>query len=322
MHALPARQVRPLPVENGDLAWEDLVTYRKLMATTLGAVLAASILWPVDAQAQRRRVVRRAPVRSSVVVGVGVSPFYYRPYYRPFFYDPWFAYGYPYGWFPPPYGYGYGYGYPESSLRLQVEPKQTEVFIDGYWAGTVDDFDGFFQRLHLEPGEHDLELYLQGYKSAKQKIYLQPNGTFRIRHAMVPLAPGDTPDPRPAARAGSPQRGSQGSYDAFGRPGRPEPPDRPESPDRPGRPEPPDRPNRSDRSAFGTLAIRVQPGEAEVLVDGEEWDGPDGSERLVIQLPEGEHRIEVRRDGYSTYTSTVRIRDGETTNLNVSLARE
>lgn len=47
---------------------------------------------------------------------------------------------------------------PDSSLRLQVSPKETEVFVDGYYAGTVDDFDGMFQRLHLERGEHEVAL--------------------------------------------------------------------------------------------------------------------------------------------------------------------
>ena len=280
------------------------MTQRKLMAIALGAVLAGSVLSPAEAQAQRRRVVvRRAPVRTSVFVGVGVAPYYYRPYfYRPWFYDPWLPFGYPYGFYQP-YGY-YGRGYDSASLRLQVEPKETEVFIDGYWAGTVDDFDGFFQRLHLEPGEHEVELYLQGHRSVRQKVYLQPNATFRIRHTMAPLAPGETPDPRPTTPA-RPQ--PRDRYDAFGRPERGE------------RREPPDRP---ERGAFGTLAIRVQPGDAEVLIDGESWEGPNTSERLVIDLPEGEHRVEVRKEGFANYTSTVRIRSGETRALNVSLTRD
>jgi hypothetical protein len=289
------------------------VTDRKLMAIALGAVIAGSMLWPAEAYAQRRRVVaRRAPVRASVFVGVGVSPYYYRPYfYRPWFYDPWLPYGYPYGWYQP-YGY-YGRAYDAASLRLQVEPKETEVFIDGYWAGTVDDFDGFFQRLHLEPGEHDVELYLEGHRSVRQKVYLQPNGTFRIRHTMAPLAPGDTPDPRPVS---TPRPEPQDRYDAFGR-GR-------ERSERPQPPEPPERPERAERTrgSFGTLAIRVQPRDADVLVDGEPWEGPGATERLVIELPEGEHRIEVRKDGFETYVSSVRVRRGETTTINVSLARE
>ena len=94
--------------------------------------------------------------------------------------------------YPPRYVYDLS-----GSLRLQVEPEETEVFIDGYWAGTVDDFDGFFQRLHLEPGEHEIELFLEGHRSFRQNLYLQPHRTFTIRHKMQPLGPGDTPDSRP-----------------------------------------------------------------------------------------------------------------------------
>ena len=293
------------------------MTQRKLMAITLGAVLAGSMLWPAEAQAQRRRVVRRAPVRTSVFVGVGVAPFYYRPYYyRPWFYDPWLPYGYPYGWYQPGY---YGRGYDVASLRLQVEPKETEVFIDGYWAGIVDDFDGFFQRLQLEPGEHDVELWLSGHRSVRQKIYLQPNGTFRLRHTMVPLAAGDTPDPRPVAPA---RPAGRDPYDASGRP---QPGERrePRDPRDAGDPrDPRERGDRGERGAFGALAIRVQPADAEILVDGETWEGPERGERLVIELPEGEHRVEVRKDGFATYTSSVRVRRGETTAVNVSLARD
>jgi hypothetical protein len=288
------------------------------MTIALAAIVVGWTLWPAEAHAQRRRVVgRRAPVRASVVVGV--TPHYYRPYYyRPWFYDPWLPYGYPYGWYQP-YGY-YGRGYDGSaSVRLQVEPRNTEVFVDGYWAGTVDDFDGFFQRLHLEPGEHDVELHLDGHRNVRQKIYLQPNGTFRIRHTMTPLGPGETPDPRPAPAAGSQPRDR---YDAFGRgrdrTERPEPRERPEARERP---EPPERRERSERGAFGTIAIRVQPGDAEVLIDGEPWEAPETADRLIVELPEGEHRLEVRKDGFATYAAAIRVRRGETTTVNVSLAR-
>jgi hypothetical protein len=261
------------------------------------ALIGAALLWPTEAQAQRRRVVHSGGGRSVVVVG-GF-------FYRPWFYDPWYGWGYPYGWYPPPYTYGGRYG-ADASLRLQVEPKETEVFIDGYYAGTVDDFDGFFQRLHLEPGEHDVQLYLAGHRTVRQKVYLQPTGTFRVKHTMEPLAAGETPDPRPNPPAAPPPQRDR--YDAFGRR------------DPSGQPE---RPAASSRdSQFGALAIRVQPQQAEILVDGERWDGPDRSDRLVIQLAEGEHRIEVRREGFTTYSSTVQVHRGETTTLNVSLVRE
>jgi hypothetical protein len=263
------------------------------------AILAAALLLPADAHAQHRRGVRSGGTRL-VVLGRGY-------FYRPWFYDPWYGWGHPYGWYPP---HAYVGQYASASLRLQVEPKETEVFIDGYFAGTVDDFDGFFQRLHLEPGEHDVELYLPGHRSVRQKIYLQPTGTFRVKHTMEPVGAGETPDPRPVPPAGAPPQ-RQGGYDAFGRP------ERAQGPDRSGGAE------ASDRSSdFGTLAMRVQPREADVLIDGEPWDGPAGAERLIVQVPEGEHRVEVRREGFATYTSTVRVRRGETTTLNISLVRE
>lgn len=153
-----------------------------------------ALLWPADAHAQRRGAVHGGRARSAVVVG--------GYYYRPLFFDPWYGWGYPYGWYPP---YAYAGVYNQSaSLRLQVEPKDTEVFIDGHFAGTVDDFDGMFQRLHVEPGEHDLELYLPGHRSVRQKVYLQPQATFRVRHTMQPAAPGDPPDARPV---GAPSAG-------------------------------------------------------------------------------------------------------------------
>ncbi len=32
------------------------------------------------------------------------------------------------------------------------------MYVDGYYVGRVDDFDGLFQRLHLASGPHRLEI--------------------------------------------------------------------------------------------------------------------------------------------------------------------
>jgi PEGA domain len=73
---------------------------------------------------------------------------------------------------------GYGYGYPqysassgeEGSLRLKVKPRDASVFVDGYFAGHVDDFDGVFQRLHIEPGPHRIEISADGYETLTFEI--------------------------------------------------------------------------------------------------------------------------------------------------------
>ena len=71
---------------------------------------------------------------------------------------------------------------------------------------------------------------------------------------------------------------------------------------------------------MGTLTMRVQPGSAEVWIDGEQWVSSD-SGSYVIELPEGPHRLQVRESGYQEFSGNVDVRDGETTRLDVSLMR-
>lgn len=280
----------------------------KVTVSPLVAVLAASTVWGghADAQVRVRGGVAVVRPRSGVAVGVTVGrPYYYRPlyrpFYRPYFFDPLYRpyyYGVyrPFYWYPYAQAGYYGYGRVDGdgSLRVQVMPRDTEVYIDNYYAGTVDDFDGFLQRLHVEPGAHDVTLYREGYRTVRQRIYIQPTGTFRLRYDMMPLAPGEPQEPRPLY----PPPGPQGP-----------PPVQAARPLSPG------------SQGEATLSIRVQPANAQVLIDGERWEA-SGDERLVVQVAPGAHRIEVRREGYRTYLSEVTIRPGETSAVNISLTRE
>lgn len=67
--------------------------------------------------------------------------------------------------------------------------------------------------------------------------------------------------------------------------------------------------------------MRYQPRDAALLVDGEEWEAPEGAGPLLVELGEGSHEVAVRKEGLTTYRTTVRIRRGETVTLNVSLSR-
>jgi uncharacterized membrane protein len=69
------------------------------------------------------------------------------------------------------------------------------------------------------------------------------------------------------------------------------------------------------------VAIRVQPADAEVIVDGERWESPEAGD-LTLQLAEGSYPVEIRKEGYRPYSATVSIRRGETTSLNVSLSQQ
>jgi hypothetical protein len=283
--------------------------------------------WAADSQAQRRY---RRPVRAAVVV----APYYYSPYYRPFWgYDPWFP-DYQWGGIYGPYGpYRYYNVDPGGSMRLEVKPREAEVYVDGYYAGVVDDFDGTFQRLRVPPGEHEIALYLEGYRTVREKIYLLPDKTFKLNRDLEPLPAGEPPEARPqplyppqSGAAGGPGAGQPpygpppGPRGQAGRRG--QPPQAPPQQAPPGARDPRD--SRAPESpAYGTLSVRVQPGgAADVVVDGEKWRGPEGQERIFIELPEGRHTVEIQKQGFRTYVTDVDVRRGETTELNVSLRNQ
>lgn len=289
---------------------------RKTVSVSLLALLLFAAV-PTMAEAQRRAV-RRPVVRSVVYVPRPYYPVYYSPFYRgPYggWYSGWYGGWYGAGWYPygiyhqhyPPYPYRYRYD-GAGAARIEVKPRDAEVYVDGYLVGTVDDFDGWLQRLHMPPGEHEVQIYLPGHRTLRERVLFRPGATVRITGVLEPLPEGSRDEPRPTPAPGSTAP----------------------RPDDYRRPYPPHRmsgerdraPERAAADSFGSLAIRVQPGDAEMFVDGERWDTPAPGERLVLQLSEGAHRVEIRRSGYRTYATTITVREGETTPLNVSLTRE
>jgi PEGA domain len=281
-------------------------------AALLAGVICLSRPVRADAQIHGGAVVHVRPVSTHVVLAGG----YYGGFYDPFwFYGPWYGYYGPWG-YPPPFPYfPYSYYYdPGASLRLEVKPQEAEVYVDGYYAGIVDDFDGVFQRLPVTPGEHEIELYRDGYRSVRQKVYATPRNTFKLKYMMERLAGGEQQEPRPEP-VNQPTAGAQPPQTmppaATGRPGGRHGPPLP--------PQAPGAPRGAETAAYGTLSIRVQPGDAEVSIDGEKWRGPETQDRLIVEVAEGRHTIEIQKAGYRTYVTDVQVRSGETTTLNVSL---
>ena len=270
-----------------------MIRRKRLLILAPVCIAGLFTLWPTEAAAQRR-VIRRAPIRTVFLAA------YSHPFHR-YYYDP-FAFG----WYGPqyrPYPPRPRYFYePAAELRVQVAPREAEVYIDGYLAGNVDDFDGVFQRLRVPLGEHEVAIYREGYRTITEKMLFRPYESYHIKQIMQPLQAGDAAEARPVPAPSGPSQ-------AAGRvasPGRMDPQ---------GRPEPE---GRADR--FGSLAIRVQPGDAEVFVNGERWDTSPGENRLLLELMEGTHRVEIRKEGFRTYSSTVRVQGGETATVNVSLS--
>ena len=281
---------------------------KRLVLTCAVAVLAVGAFATTSEAQFRGRA--RVRVVAPVIIGGGW-------YYDPFFYDPWYGYAGQWGPYYRPYG---RYLPADASVRLEVKPAEAEVYVDGYYAGIVDDFDGAFQRLHLPPGEHEIELYLQGFRTVRQKVYLTADNTFKVKYNMEKLGAGEQAEPRPEPINPPAPQGGQPPYPPAPAPY--QPPQR-----APGRRMPPPPPPesgsvRGQQSAYGSVSIRVQPADAEVSIDGEPWRSPAGQERLVVELAEGSHTIEIRKSGFRTYVTQVDVRRGDTTQLNVSLRGE
>jgi hypothetical protein len=211
--------------------------------------------------------------------------FYYHPYFG-FYYGPYYGPFYPY---PGPH---FGYlASATSAIRTRVKPVETQVYVNGYYAGVVDDFDGVFQRLYVPAGRHQIELHLEGFANYRQSVYVGPGDTLEIDHQMRPLAPGGVTEPLSPPQPSPLDWGTTPPAVAD---------DRPASP-------------------FGILALRVDPADAEILVDDEAWTALEGRAELVIHLEAGWHRLEIRKEGYQPFRTEVELSEGATTRLGVKL---
>ena len=102
-----------------------------------------------------------------------------------------YCYGHPYayGGYPSYGSYGGYAGAPYGGVRIQIARRAAEVYVGGYFAGTVDDFDGSLQQLNLEPGPHRIEVRENGFEPMAFDVYVQPGRTTTYRTAMRPVQP-------------------------------------------------------------------------------------------------------------------------------------
>ena len=121
----------------------------------------------------------------------GSSPWWWDsyPYSFGFFaWDPfWWGASYPaYPGYPasagyPPYAYPPSSGYFYGGVRLKVKPREAEVYVDGYFAGRVDDYDGAFQKLNLVTGAHHIEIQAPGFEPLAFDVNIQVDQTVTYR---------------------------------------------------------------------------------------------------------------------------------------------
>ena len=245
------------------------------------------------------------------------SPYFYGRQYYYDGYDPFF-YGY-YGYSPFYYSGAYGYApsyyrgrYSDSgSVRVIAEPQQTRVYVDGYYAGIADDFDGIFQRLSIPPGRHEITLKLDGYRTHKFRVYVPVDQTIKIHHIME-RGTGEATDEvvgEEEYRRDDRDRDNDrsGGYDDRNR-------RNPGDEDRYGRDE-----DARDNAEAATVRLDLKPSDASVYVDGE-FRG-SGRNAETLRLAPGRHRLEVVRPGYRTVEREIDVRPGDNPRVEIELSR-
>jgi hypothetical protein len=271
---------------------------------------SASSRTPSRAEARHPRPFSGRRYHSPGNRGYGGYGYYYPYYYPPYaygwnsaFYPYWgywdgYYYGY-YGW-PAPYGPIHVYGDDVGSIRVQVHPKDAEVYVDGYYAGVVDDFDGFFQRLNVKAGRHEITLKLEGYKTNRVRLYVPVGGTVKIHLRMERGTSSDVTQSvighpeKEAESMGGDDEGHEGDM--------------------------PRQAGADNPLAPGNVVLRIRPADASVYVDGEFEGAAEQVESL--DLPAGSHRIEAVRPGYLTAEQDVTVKSGETATVDLSLDRK
>jgi hypothetical protein len=74
-------------------------------------------------------------------------------------------------------------------------------------------------------------------------------------------------------------------------------------------------------AGYGAIDLRVKPGEAEVWVDGKYVDEArelDGTPRF-LWLPEGAHKLTVRKGGFATFEAPIEVRRGTVKQLKIRM---
>jgi hypothetical protein len=131
------------------------------------------------------------PLRTYYAPGISIGLGYGYPYYSSYGY-PYYSYGYDY-----PYSTSYGYygsgTYVTSaydvygSVRLKVTPRHADVFVDGYYVGVVDDYDGVFQSLRLTAGPHQIEIAAPGFAPITFDVRILPDRKIVYEQHLFPL---------------------------------------------------------------------------------------------------------------------------------------
>jgi len=146
---------------------------------------------PVQPRPQPQRPPVRPEFRSYIYPYYPIWDFDFR-YEFPYGAYPYWRYGYPY----PPYPYPGLEAVPNciaaeadahGSLRIEIPQKDAQVYVDGFYVGVVEDFNGTIETLNLVPGPHRLELRAPGHETMTFDVNIEVGRTITYRTGMQPV---------------------------------------------------------------------------------------------------------------------------------------
>ncbi len=276
---------------------------------------------------------------------------WYSPY-RPIYWG-WGGWGWGSGWGFAPYWSSWWWGGPwggtsvylapgtvdvgvrrgrNAIVKTDVSPEEAQVYLDGKYIGSADDFDGAPDYLYLGPGTYHLEFKLPNYQTyatdveatrgqqtiIKQELKLEPGKSaldaFPPESKGTPLGRVFTKGGEAAAEAAP--RGDDGWSDRDSAPAYREKADVEERTDVMVEPAP----RAKNR---GRIKFKVTPDDAAVYMDDKFLGAADdlaANGRGVIAEP-GTHAITVTRPGYKSKTVEVTARAGSPVDVVVELEK-
>ncbi|HEY3350048.1 MAG TPA: PEGA domain-containing protein [Thermoanaerobaculia bacterium] len=276
----------------------------------------------------------------------------YRPYYPYWGWAAWGS-GWGWGWGYAPYWSTWWWGGPWGGtsiyvapasvdvgvrqgryavVKTDVQPEEAQVYLDGKYIGSADDFDGYPDFLYLGPGKYQLEFRMPNYMTYATELDVTAGRQMKIEEKLK-LEPGKSAlDAFPPESKGTPlgrvftkggnaaapaaPRGDDGWSDGNAAPSWREAPDEERTDVRVAPP-----PSRATNR--GRIKFRVMPDDAAVYMDDKYLGAADdlaANARGIVAEP-GTHTITVTRPGYKSRTVEVTARAGSPVDVVVELEK-